>query len=358
MKSLKLLLFILLAFTYTVQAATITVSLNPDDGAQYDDLQEAIDAAAAGDTILLHPIVTRFTSYGDANINKQLTLIGPGINDEVFGEYATLNGIRFQEQGPTLPDASGSEVIGLVCGFISFSADISDIKIDKCKIGQLAISQWALKDIIVTNCLFKDNQFDDAIFVTFDVENSENILISNNIITGQIEAFYTGTVNTQGALIIKNNVFIDQNVQSNNVVFQKLSGAVIENNIFYASEPQGCTECTFTNNLTYANFNNELIGENSNNPGSVGSGNIINQDPQFVQYDGGVFEWTDDFNLKSESPAIGAGISGTDLGIYGGSYPWNIDVGTIVPEVTSLTITESSVPEDGQLEFTFSAEKQ
>ena len=90
----------------------------------------------------------------------------------------------------------------------------------------------------------------------------------------------------------------------------------------------------------------------------MGSGNIVNQDPKFVKYDGGVFEYTDDFNLQTGSPAIGAGIGGVDLGIYGGSYPFSIDVGKIVPEVTSLSITNTSVPQGGELEFKFTAVKQ
>ena len=137
-----------------------------------------------------------------------------------------------------------------------------------------------------------------------------------------------------------------------------ITGAVLENNIFWASEPIGCEECSFNSNITYANFIENQEDFQQGNPNSTFTNNIVEQDPLFENYDGGFFEWSDNLNLKSNSPAIGAGIDGVNLGIYDGSYPWNISVDTIMPEVTSLAITESNVPEDGQLEFTFSAEKQ
>ena len=363
MKKFRLIL-LLLAAAWSVEAATITVSNDPDNPGQYDDLQAAVDAASAGDTILVSPsgisAQNRPLSYGSVIINKKLAIIGPGINEEVSGEYAIIASIILTEQGPTLPDASGTLLSGLVIlgnrsGELGFSqVDLNDIIVEKCVINfiQMSTLRSRYNNLLFKNCII------NSMPLSFDAENSSNILFSNNIIQGTVGGFSTG--NVFGNMFLRNNVFIAENNDPErfNLPLRNMKNLILENNIFWAWEPGGCTDCTFTNNLTYANFNNELIGANSNNPGSVGSGNIINQDPQFVKYDGGVFEYTDDFNLQTGSPAIGAGISGVDMGIYGGSYPWNIDVATIVPEVTSLTITESSVPEDGQLEFTFSAEKQ
>ena len=364
MKKIRLILFLLLAAAWGVEAATITVSNDTDNPGEYDDLQAAVDAASAGDTILVSPsginTSNRAISYGNVTINKKLTLLGPGINQETPGEAAFIIGtITLDEQGPTLPDASGTVIQGLVItspssgGEIRLRASLDDILIEKCYVKSINYSGDEFNNVLIKNNIIKFFRFG------LDAENSENILFSNNIIEANVGGFFG--INVYGNIVFRNNVFIGKNIDPEGpflLPLRNMKNLILENNIFWAWEPGGCTECTFTNNLTYANFNNELIGENSNNPGSVGSGNIINQDPQFVNYDGGVFEYTDDFNLQTGSPAIGAGISGVDVGIYGGSYPWNIDVATIVPEVTSLIITESSVPEDGQLEFTFSAEKQ
>ena len=55
-----------------VSAAAITWTVDDDGGADFTKIQDAVDAASDGDTI----IVYNGTYYENVNINKQLTLEG------------------------------------------------------------------------------------------------------------------------------------------------------------------------------------------------------------------------------------------------------------------------------------------
>ncbi|MEL7147634.1 MAG: hypothetical protein AAFO69_14760, partial [Bacteroidota bacterium] len=121
-----------------------------------------------------------------------------------------------------------------------------------------------------------------------------------------------------------------------------------------------CDRCTFTNNLTFGS--NSPVFNFANN--SFGN-NLDLTDPEFeTATTDFLFEFTDDYRLKSTSPAIGAGSDGTDIGIYGGSdpYPISVDVEGFVtsllprlPMVTEMNIENANIPENGTLEVTFKA---
>jgi len=80
MKKQIFFLTVLCIYAYT-NAIVWTVSNNPVDSAaaQYSELQEAIDAAAASDTIYVSGSPN---TYGSITITKQLILIGAGYNPD------------------------------------------------------------------------------------------------------------------------------------------------------------------------------------------------------------------------------------------------------------------------------------
>ena len=129
---------------------------------------------------------------------------------------------------------------------------------------------------------------------------------------------------------------------------------VLENNIFYRAEPTGLVNSTFNNNLTYLCNNNDLpYGSN------VGSGNLVNVDPNLANYPalGGVaHSWDWDYSLQAGSPAIGTGTNGSDIGINSGNSPVaNLYTYAKIPAVTSLDIPVSSVPVGGTLQINIQA---
>jgi hypothetical protein len=137
-------------------------------------------------------------------------------------------------------------------------------------------------------------------------------------------------------------------------MFSNVKNMVVENNIFYGAYPTGGSGCAFTNNIGY--LCPEMPGA-----GNIGSGNMNNTNPQFVNFPllGGGFDWSYDFHLQSTSPGINAGTDSTDVGIYGGMLPFDVGANPHFPQMMTLTLPNgSSVPAGGTLNVHFTARKQ
>jgi hypothetical protein len=135
---------------------------------------------------------------------------------------------------------------------------------------------------------------------------------------------------------------------------------VVENNIFWKAEPTVNTTpsgVTFNNNLCYSTTAT-LPGT-----GNIGSGNINNSNPLFLNYpaQGGAFDCAYNFNIPSNSPAKSAGTDNSDIGIHGGPSPFdNYCAGPKVPTIKYITMpaNASSVPQGGNLNITFKAKNR
>ena len=117
-------IFLMLQLLYLVSySATINVD-NYRPGAQYSNLQVAINNASAGDTILIH---VSPNSYGNIKIDKKIYLKGPGHNIS----YTTM---RARVGNIGLKKGSDSTIIdGLYIENTSISTDLyakcHDVKI-------------------------------------------------------------------------------------------------------------------------------------------------------------------------------------------------------------------------------------
>jgi len=131
------------------------------------------------------------------------------------------------------------------------------------------------------------------------IDNVLNPFIANNI-------FY-GTVSCNGG-ILRNNIF---NNRSNYVNTLSVSYGTIENNLFYLSN-------TYAQNSIFRN--NVGIGYNGSDvSGNQGVGNVWASEPFDSLF---VNTANQDFHLRANSPYHNAGTDGTDIGIYGGAFPW------------------------------------
>jgi hypothetical protein len=180
------------------------------------------------------------------------------------------------------------------------------------------------------------------------MSNSTNIIIMNNIINSYISGGRSTTV-------ISNNIFL------NCSAFSDCQSSTISNNIFYYGSIGSTSYCSFSNNMAFGISSNIVTGTNT------GSGNIM-ADPKFVYiYSISNHDYNDqnNYHLQTTSPALNAGTDGTDLGIFGGQYPWPDTyipnyvqcVQTTIPQVTELNIQNSSVPANGNLNFSVKAVK-
>lgn len=365
MKRVLLSTFLLLGLNSL--AGIITCSNNPNSPGQYTSLQDAIDNANAYDTIL---IAGSPTHYGSVIINsKALTLIGAGVNNP-NGSNTEINYIDLERISSGL-SASGTKLIG-----IRF---LNTVRIDAYYDQPTGLNQ-TISDITIERCYGGNYYFYGGAACTF-----ENFMIKNNVVGvinlpsanlisnfKIINNFITsGSVRQNGQsdnsdVLVSNNVFMwnDQFAFNTSSAPTTNPGMIVNNNIFYYASPNtSCYNCSFSNNITYLNNDDNLIG--SGNPGSTGGANIIGQNPNFVNYPiaGAAFDFSYDYHLQSGSPGISAGTDGTDIGVYGGVSPFTdaADVGAnpAIPQMQEITTPLGSTVSKGtNLNVNFKSYKQ
>lgn len=353
---MKSLVTIILSLTLigTTSAQTHTVNNDPNAGAQFTTIQDAVNAAANGDTILVAGSETTYPSF---TLNKSLTIIGPGYlpdESEQFGFSALVGGMSIENQSEALQtNGSDSWIEGLI-----FTSPV----------GLGVTTQDTLENVTLTKNEFRGRiNFNDCynIFIYNNLISSdiygnfgngsnnikENIFIQNNIFTTgstPIDYFYTSKI------VISNNLFISNSSTSD--IFLGNRFITFTNNIVYGLRPginrDDCDFCTITNNIvTNANVVTFDYGTNST------ANNLENVNPGFVNAPDFIFDFTDDYTLSPTSPAIGAASDGGDIGIYGGQYPFPGDTSPspLFPKITDFNIQNGSVPQGGTLDVQFKA---
>lgn len=340
------------------KATVITVSNNPVTAGMYTKIQDAADAAKAGDTLYIHP---SGTTYGDISIKKQLTLIGGGYRrDEAPASnwISEISSISFDE---TLFETDGSKFIGLhITSNIGIpstgtQALVEKILIERCFIGTVFMrgNNWVVKNSITGSV---------------QVGQWSNIIISNNVIKSYVHS------SDKPSVLVLNNFFIGG--QTNNNYISSITNAIFANNIFLAQDP------TFNASPYNSNFNifnnNAFVISNTSTfnaiPGTnTGTGNIFHKLADIKLADANMIltssvssfsrgnntpvnkdNWT--FDLSSSSPGKNYGTDKTDVGIYGGAYPMpNLGGIPNIPFITELNILNSVLPATDDLEFNVKA---
>ncbi len=359
MKKLITIIFVI-AIASLSHATIRTVCNDSARPAQFSDIQPAIDAATAGDTIFV--LGSQFL-YTDFTITKKLALIGAGYNSNNQFNYSTkVNHINLQKDPSNIVnprDPNGSVITGfLVNNDINCYTSplaVSNITIYRNNIGTIYFyndaygsgvslaSNW----ILYNNILYTLNG--GASNGSLGVSAS-NIVLQNNIITGDVRNFSSPTV------------VIDHNVFPGPDAFNNLYFATITNNIF-TSNP-GNVWSTTNVNLNTFNNNITILPTISNNAptnsfaagNNTASGNFVGIDPLFVNVtDYNNFNFSFDYRLQAGSPAHNQSteLPPTDLGIYGGPFPFpsagasgsGYDTSPLpnIPQITQMNILNSTL---------------
>ncbi|MBK9255784.1 MAG: hypothetical protein IPM42_09880 [Saprospiraceae bacterium] len=331
-----------------------TVSNDPTRPAQFTSVESAINAAANGDTILVAGSQTTYViATNPLIINKSIILIGEGVNNpDGFSTNLQVGSMTFGRLNPT-QSCNDSKIIGITFNSVAITINgdflgssalertIDNVEFLGCKF----IYSGLVFSNIYNNCKIQNCLFDFVDIRFYD--SPTNLSISNSVFFTNNSYFLSSNVNLNHQIFVKNCLFLNR---TNNLFFS-INGIVVENCIFYKSEPTGTiTNSIFNNNLTYLCNNNTLPPAGS---GNSGSGNIENTNPLFINYPplGADFAWTHDYGLLAGSPAIGAGTGGTNIGLTGGTYPLNqLKGNSPLPVVTSLSLPNSSVPLNGTLQ--------
>lgn len=331
-----LLLAALVHIHVATQATVHTVSNATNHPAQFTSVQTAVNTATAGDTIL---VTGSATSYGTVDITKAITLIGAGHNASPNTQFTILN---------LQAGSSNTKLIGvLITATCQFFANLTNITVERCRINGTFgpfNTGYTMNGLVVRNCVF-------PITNTIAVGNSStNIRYENNIFAGTNPT----ALNTNNAtnVSISHNLFMHA---TGGTAFNNVSMAIISDNIFWGRTPVHATvnNCTFNNNITFETTNDAIpFGSN------VGSNNQTGVDPLFVNAPARTFNLGYNYNVQASSPGHAAGSDGTDIGVFGGAFPFvDLTGRPRIPLVTTLTILNNSIGQGGSLNVEMSGTK-
>jgi len=354
----KNLLLLAIAFIGTIQlsAQVRTVSNSTNSPGQYYTLQEAINAANSGDTLYVHGSAA---SYGSVTVNKRLTIIGAGFNPQSqFGLSTIIGNITLDTVHPT-HSSLGSIFIGLqISSILKKTTDfvqIDNITFDRCRFTANAVTSICGNSYVFRNCIFSWSAQNGYV----DCGNYSNLLFTNCIFNFATSTAHQGVSvlqnSNKSSVVINNNIFTGFHAGNS---FSSVSNAQITNNIFFGKSPLGASSSSFLNNLTWGNNPDLPYGNNS------GQDNIIFQDPMFVSVPVSTFSFSfsHDFDLQAGSPAKNAGTDGTDLGVFGGTYPMlrnnnQISGESRLPQIYFMSISNSVIDQNTPINVTVKARK-
>jgi len=338
------------------------VDNNPGSIAAYTTVQAAIDAAVDGDII---QIKGSSTSYGDVTLNKTLTLVGNGYNPNKQNNLKTelgsiiLDGKKDQFNNIT-NTASGSKISGIyiwsIYNNLNNASGLDNLTIENNYIMGTITIDGVSNSNPASNWLIKNNII-GAINTSINTSGANvfsNIVISNNIIKSTM-TFISGYY---GGVIFTNNIF----TYSGTLFFSGVSyiptNLTFSNNILFGVSPNACTSSTFNNNISIGGSSTTFTFSNN-----TSLGNKENVNPLFVNAPSSTFSYSYDYNLQATSPGKNAGTDGTDIGIYGGLYPF--PSGGVSPYVTSplpkipqimeMNLINSVLPANGTLQVQIKA---
>jgi hypothetical protein len=243
-------------------------------------------------------------SFGGLTLTKKLTIIGNGyfLAENPQTQYniqpSTFNGYVYCYAG-----CEGSKFIG--CSFVS--------------------SVY----IYTNNITFERNYFNTS-YSIYPQTNCSDILILNNYFYYAHYNLYFNQVHSN--ILVANNYFAGYVTASSS-----FSG-VFANNIF--SYPLTAYNSTLVNNIALSSVDLYNCIKTYNIGNSTQFGNLDGNQQNVAQsalFVGPTGNSTDgQWQLKPGSPAIGAGEGGTDIGMYGGEYPYKLSGLPPIPAIYSL----------------------
>jgi hypothetical protein len=361
-KSLAVFFVVGLSFVIPSKATIRTVSNDANNPAQYPDIPQAVSAASAGDTIYVNG--TQY-KYSNVTINKKLIMIGAGYtSSNQFNLITQVDNISFFKDSG-VQDGSGSVITGFRINYginlAGGSLPINNIRIFRNWVGGIDFGWYGP---LSSNWTIYNNIFSNSIN---GQPHSGNTGISNVIIQNNIFVQNQGVVNfNQSSVVVDHNLFIHGNA------FSYLQYTTITNNIIISSDntrvmDANVVNCTFSGNLS---LSQNISGGTPTNSflaqQNTGGSNIVGSDPLFVTVsDFNNYNAAFNYRLQTGSPGHSAGTDGTDMGIYGGPYPFpsggapgsGYDTSPLpaIPQVTGMNIQNASVLPGTQLKVTVQA---
>lgn len=326
-----LTLTIAIAMTMTMNAQTI--ALHSSTGVQIikgnNALALAYTAAQNGDTLYLSGHT--FTPPGA--FDKQLTIFGAGhyVDSTLATGKTFINGSVTLNQNADLFYLEGVEITGNFN--LATNQSINNVTIKRCKINGNTDVLGGLSNPS-TDLALIGNVFIGAI----NLSNATSVLIANNIIQN---GFFPSNGNQ-----ISNNIFF--NMSTSYYIYG--DNNVINNNIFLLPNISPSTGNSYNNNLFVAA--SPIYGTT---PTAIGNYTGIAQTAIFVNQTGHAFDYTHNYHLQA--PTTYLGTDGSQVGIYGGTFPYKEGAVPLNPHIQLKNIAPTTNA-NGDLQIQIQVEAQ
>lgn len=326
-----------LGIHFSVFATVRTVNNISGIDADYTTVVAAMNASTAGDTIYIMPSPT---SYGSFTVNKQLFILGAGHNPEYTAYSAACNVITLSSQ------STGTIIKGFNISSIATDNNvINNIVFGNNWIGGSGAPFSFNNSGTHNNWIFEGNVIytSQSNFLNFAGLGANLVIRNNYIHTSSLTGVMTFV--PSGA-ILDHNIITAYGTTTINYPIVNSSNVVLRNNIFYFTVSNSmypadyCSSCTWEKNILY-NVNGTIY----NVPGT----NYVNQDPGVLNFST-FWNYNADFHLTESSPGLGQATDGTDIGIYGGIYPFSMfgfDSG--LPRIAEFELLNTSAPQGGTI---------
>jgi len=300
MKTLVIILLALVAATGSGFAQNLIAVQNGGEPTFYADLDAAIVNAQNGDTLYLPSGIFKLNQ----TIDKTLHIIGNGYHPDI----STAPGLTYIINEIIITEgASNGSITGVLINYRIWAAqgNTTNYSVSRC----------------FTNSI--EGNFSGSVF-------SENIIKNNFWINGTECSFFNNIIESSisnfpqlSYCTYKNNLFLGETFFASGwTVPVYTDHSIFENNIFLATNVNPisiCSQSVFRNNLFVYNWEGP-----DNQSYWFGSGNMVNVSKEniFVNQSGNAFDYAQVYHIKDSSPGKNGGVDGTDVGIYGGIYPW------------------------------------
>lgn len=313
-----------LFLVFSASATIWRVDNNSGAIADFTSLQEAHDDGDvfSGDTLY---VIGSGNNYGNLNITKQLYIMGPGyFLDENPETQARLVPAQMNELICNT-NSEGTIITGMtIRGDIAINTNNITLKRNRfnCDYNRtgIVIGVGSTMITFLQNYLIDTNSYENL----FHIGDNCQVIISNNYIRPNGIDDYAITSSTNSTLEVLHNVIWGKiNISNSN----------FHNNIIR----EGDFEIDGTNSILHNICNAEQLPEAGNNIRNVDMNTVfVNQ--------GSTDGW---WQLRTNSPAIGAGIDGVDIGMYGGATAYKLSGIPEFPAIYYFTAPPGGTSEQG-----------
>lgn len=316
----------------TAHATVWRVNNIPGVDADFTSIATAISAASAGDTLYVEG---SHINYGAVSLNKRLIIIGTGYFLNANDSTQALPNSTMFTTVTVSSSATGGIIYGVDLDNITISAN--DFTLQRCYI--YSASSTGVPVEVATNTsnvsilqnYIRNGYCSSSTSYALEINsNCSNIIVSNNMI---MLGAYNCNYDPYAVLMSSSSSAIF----AHNVIYGdfRVYNSVVQNNILARGDMSGSS-----NVVQYNIDNGASFGTGNGNQISVNINNVLTLSGSYSADD-------DYYELKAGSPALGAGMNGVDIGMYGGSLAYKKSGLPPIPAIFEATVPVSGTTATG-----------